>query len=253
MIRTIIIDDEANNIEDLRSMLGKSCHDVDIIATATHPEQGLKAIEQLRPDLLLLDIQMPGKSGFEVLKSLPSIPFEIIFVTAYDQYGLQAIKFSALDYLLKPVNPEELKTAVGKARERIVAKHRNLNIENLLSYIKANQDQVPKIALPTFEETLFIRVDHILRCQASSNYTEFYFQDGTKVLVSRTLKEMTELLKGYHFARTHQSHLVNLAFVKSLLKEDGGTLLLTDGTKIPISRQLRESVKEQIGSYVKIR
>jgi two-component system LytT family response regulator len=253
MIRTIIIDDEPNNIEDLRTMLTRTFEDIDIIATATHPEAGIQVIDQYRPDLLFLDIQMPGKSGFDVLKSIPTITFEIIFVTAFDQYGLQAIKFSALDYLLKPVNLEELKAAVAKARERITAKHRNLNIENLLSYIKTSQDQVPKIALPTFHETLFIRVDHIIRCLASSNYTEFYFQDGSKVLVCRTLKEVTELLKDHHFTRTHQSHLVNLAYVKSLLKEDGGMLLLLDGTKIPISRQLKESVKEQIGGYVRIR
>lgn len=251
-ISCIIIDDEGNNIENLQGMLRDHCPDITVTAVASDPDEGIAAIGRHRPDLVFLDIQMPSKSGFDVLTALAPILFEVIFVTAYDQFGLQAIKFSALDYLLKPVETEELKVAVSKARERIAARQRNLNIENLLTYIKEERGHSPKIALPTFQETLFVRVDEVIRCEASSNYTMVFLQDGTRVLVCKTLKEFAELLKTYHFARTHQSHLVNLAFVKSWLREDGGILLLNDQTKVPISRQNRDAVKAAINGYVRL-
>jgi len=199
--------------------------------------------------LVFLDIQMPGKSGFDMLRSIPQINFEIIFITAYDQYGIQAIKFSALDYLLKPIVIPELKMAIQKAREKILAKQKNASIENLLDYIKKGQNGTPKIALPTLTEIMYVKVGDTVRCEASDNYTTFYLQNNEKVLVCKTLKEYAELLKPHHFIRTHQSHLVNIHFVKSLLKEDGGVLLLINLTKIPISRQNKENVKAMLNVF----
>ena len=247
-IRSIIIDDEPNNIENLQLLLNQYCPEVSIAATAINADSGIEAINAFKPDLIFLDIQMPGKSGFDLLKAFTSINFEIIFITAYDQYGIQAIKFSALDYLLKPININELKLAVEKARQKIIAKQKDYNIINLLEYIKAGNKEIPKIALPTLQEIMYVRVDNIIRCEASNNYTVFYLQNGEKVLVCKTLKEFAELLTPHNFARTHQSHLVNLHFVKSFLREDGGTLLLTDQTKVPISRQNRDMVKEKLNN-----
>jgi two-component system LytT family response regulator len=245
-IRSIIIDDEPNNIENLQAILHTYCTEIEVVAIANNADEGIAVIKALQPDLLFLDIQMPVKSGFDVLKALDKIDFEIIFITAYDQYGIQAIKFSALDYLLKPIDINELKLSVEKARQKISAKQNNNNIDNLLKYIRSGHNDVPKIALPTLHEIMYVKVSDIVRCEASDNYTIFYLESGEKVLVCKTLKEFSELLKSYNFIRTHQSHLINLHFVKSYLKEDGGALLLTDKTKIPVSRQNRDLVKDAL-------
>ncbi|WP_406825106.1 LytR/AlgR family response regulator transcription factor [Pedobacter sp. KACC 23697] len=241
-ISAIIIDDESHNIENLQLIITKYCSDITIKATAANAIDGVSIIQQYQPDLVFLDIQMPDQSGFDLLSKLSSITFEIIFITAYDKYGIQAIKFSALDYLLKPINVREFGLAVEKARLRIQEKQRNSNLENLLSYIKAgNRD--PKIALPTQKETLYVKISDIIRCEAVNNYTTFCLKNREQILVCKTLKEFSDLLKPQGFARTHQSHLVNIKYVKSYLKEDGGTLLLDNQDKIPISRQNRESIK----------
>jgi two-component system LytT family response regulator len=247
-IRSIIIDDEPNNVENLTSLLNQYCPDIDVVATALSADNGIASIKTYQPELIFLDIQMPGKTGFDLLRSFTEINFEIIFITAYDHYGIQAIKFSALDYLLKPINIPELKIAVEKARSKIIAKQKNNSIENLLQYIKGGNQEIPKIALPTLQEIMYVRIDNIIHCEASNNYTLFYLQNGERILVCKTLKEFSELLTPHNFIRTHQSHLVNQHHIKSLLKEDGGTLLLTDQTKIPISRQNREMVKARLNT-----
>lgn len=247
-ISCIIVDDEINNIENLCLILGKYCNEVKVLATALNADEAIELIEKYKPDMVFLDIQMPEKSGFDILRSIPQIDFEIIFITAYDQYGIQAIKFSALDYLLKPIVIAELKIAVQKAKGKIRAKQKNVSIENLLDYIKKGQNETPKIALPMLTEIMYVKVDDIVRCEASDNYTTFYLQNKEKILVCKTLKEYAELLRPHNFVRTHQSHLVNLRFVKSLLKEDGGVLLLTNLAKIPISRQNRENVKAMLNA-----
>ncbi len=247
-INCVIIDDEPNNVENLQGILTKWCPDVTIVATATNAEDGIEIIKACKPDLVFLDIQMPEQSGFDVLKAFASINFEVIFITAYDQYGIQAIKFSALDYLLKPVDIADVQQAVEKAKAKVSAKQQNHNIENLLAYIKSTQKESPKIALPTMQETRYVKVDQIVRCEASNNYTTFFMHNGDEVLVCKTLKEFTELLKPYGFQRPHQSHLVNFQYVKSLLKEDGGMLLMEDKNKVPISRQNLDTIKKALNN-----
>jgi len=245
-INSIIIDDEPNNIENIQSILQRLYPEINVVATATDAEYGIAAIDKLQPDLVFLDIQMPGRSGFDLLRAFSQINFEIIFITAYDHYGIQAIKFSALDYLLKPIDIEEFKSAIQKAKDKIASRQKNHSIENLLEYIKRGQNEPPKMALPTLEEIRYVPVTEIVHCQASNNYTIFHLENGEQILVCKTLKEFAQLLQTHRFIRTHQSHLVNTSFVKSYLKEDGGTLLLKDQTKIPISRQNRETVKEAL-------
>lgn len=241
----VIIDDEPNNISNLQTILHTHCSNVMVAAVAQNADDGIGIIGRHQPDIVFLDIQMPGKSGFEVLKFFPEPPFEVIFVTAYDQYGIQAIKFSALDYLLKPLDIPELKMAVLKARQRLSEKIKDHKLENLLAYMQRGQKDAPKIALPTLHETRYIKIDEISRCEAFDNYTTFH-TGAEQLLVCKTLKEYHELLQPHGFVRTHQSHLVNIHFVKSLLKEDGGALLMKDTTKIPISRQNRDMVKDAL-------
>jgi two-component system LytT family response regulator len=247
-ITAVIIDDEPHNIENLQRILTTWCTGVTINGTAEDVESGIAMISNTVPDLVFLDIQLTESSGFDVLKAFTTITFEVIFVTAYDHYGIQAIKFSALDYLLKPINISELQQAVEKAKSRLAARETNLSIANLVSFFQRSQREFPKIALPTSRETRYVKVDQIIRCEASNNYTTFFIQDGDQVLVSKTLKEFEELLKPYGFQRTHQSHLINLQYVKSFLKEDNGMLLMDDRSKIPISRQSLDTVKRALNA-----
>lgn len=250
-INCIIIDDELNNIENLKRILENQCKEVNVVGTAANADHAFQKINVYNPDLIFLDIQMPVKSGFDLLKMFREIHFEIVFITAYDKYGIQAIKFSALDYLLKPIVVEDLKLAVNKAKSRITQKQQNLNIENLLEYLKRGQSETPKIALPTLSEVYYVKTNEIIRCEALDNYTSFFLHDGERILVCKPLKEYAEILLPFQFIRTHQSHLVNIHFIKSYLKEDGGKLLMRDLTKIPISRQKRNVVKEALNCFAK--
>src|SRR5476651_356117 len=205
-ITCVIIDDEPNNISNLQAILAAHCPGVTVADTAMSADEGIIAIKLHKPGLIFLDIQMLGKSGFEVLKAFANPAFEVIFITAYDQYGIQAIKFSALDYLLKPINIPELKHAVEKARHKLNAKDKDHKLENLIAYMELGKKEVPKIALPTLQEIRYIKVDEIVRCEASDNYTSFYIAGGEYILVCKTLKEFAELLQAHGFVRTHQSH-----------------------------------------------
>lgn len=245
MIRAILVDDEQNNIDNLRKLLEKYCPEVAVISMTTSAIDGKKMITEQKPDLIFLDIQMPDKNGFELLKSLDSYSFEVIFVTAFDKYGIQAVKFSAIDYLLKPINIEELKSAVNKAAEKIVQKKQNYQLENLLRLLQQQREE-HRIAIPAAKEIRFVKTQDIIRCESSNNYTTFFLNSGEKLIVSKPIYEYEELLSDYGFIRCHQSHLVNKKFVRSIVKEDGGYLLLEDNEQIPISRQKKEEVKNSL-------
>lgn len=249
-IKYILVDDETNNVENLQFLLQQHCHGLECAGTASSAAEAIELIAVTSPDLVFLDIQMPGGSGFDMLRMISQIQFEVIFVTAYDQYGIQAIKFSALDYLLKPVDVSELKLAVEKAKQKIGERQHGNNISNLLEYLQKPKQESPRIALPTLQETHYVKLEDIIRCEASDNYTNFLLATGEKILVSRTLKEYADLLRPHNFQRTHQSHLVNMRFVRSLLKEDGGMLLLQDKTKVPISRQHLDTIKKALNTSI---
>jgi len=244
MINAIIVDDEQHNIDNLKNLLSKYCPEVTIVATAQNADEARQIILRENPDLLFLDIQMPRKNGFDLLQSLNNFSFEIIFVTAFDKYGIRAIKFSAIDYVLKPVNIPELKSAIEKATEKINQKKKNLKLENLLQLLE--QKHVPedhRIALPTLKEIRFAKTVDIIRCESSNNYTSFFLIGKEKLIVSKPIYEYEELLTDYGFIRCHQSHLINRIFIRSIIKEDGGYLLLEDNSQIPISRQKKEEIK----------
>ena len=243
MMRAIIIDDEKNNLDNLSRLLEQYCPDISVVAVAMNAEEGRDVLLHHRPDLVFLDIQMPGKSGLDLLQELPLPGFDVIFVTAYDQYGIQAVKFAAIDYLLKPIHVQELQEAVRKAVLRNREKKKNGELENLLQLLQRQHDKDEhRIALTTLKETRFLYTRQILRCESNNNYSYFFLEDGEKLLVSKPIYEYEALLKEYGFIRCHQSHLVNKKYVKSWVREDGGFLLLGDGTTVPVSRNKREAV-----------
>ena len=242
-MKAILIDDEVSNLENLEALLLRYCPQVVVVAKSVEVKLAVEQINIHRPDLLFLDIQMGKQSGFDLLNLLTEKSFEIIFVTAYDHYGIQAVKFAALDYLLKPVDIDELVAAVDKAHQKIKEKNHNKQLDFLLSLIKRGEQSPPKIALPQLQEIRYVQVGDIVRCEADNTYTYFYLLSGERIMVSRPLKEYSDMLQPHGFIRSHQSHLVNPAFIKSWLKEDGGTLLLSDGFKIPVSKPNRERVK----------
>lgn len=246
-MRAILIDDELPNLENLQVLLAKYCPAIKVVATANNINDAFDQVNLHRPELLFLDIQMGNTTGFDLLNQFQEKTFEVIFVTAYDHYGIQAIKFAALDYLLKPVDPDELITAVAKAERRIASKMNGEQLNFLLNQIKRSEPTIPKIALPQQHEIRYVSVDEIVRCVADNTYTLFHLTCGEKILISRSLKEYADLLKPQGFVRAHQSHLVNPKFVKSWLKEDGGALLMNSGDKIPVSKPNREMVKAVLG------
>lgn len=242
MIKSIIIDDEKNNIDNLKSLLQKHCPQIAVTATAMNADNGRTVILKHEPDLVFLDIQMPVKNGFDLLKSLPKYDFEIIFVTAYDKYGIQAVKFAAIDYLLKPVNTAELIHAVKKVIDKNKVKKQNSQLENLVRLLQ-QQKADRRIALPSAKETRFVFPQEIMHCKSYNSYTHFHLNNGEQLMVSYPIFEYEALLKDYGFIRCHQSHLVNKKYVKSWIKEDGNYLVLSDGSQIPVSRQKQEGVK----------
>lgn len=244
MIKVIIIDDEQNNIDNLVALISTYCTEITITGTATGAIEGKKIIEEQQPDILFLDIQMPRLSGFELLASLPLISCEVIFVTAFDKYAVQAFKFSAVDYLLKPVDPDALKAAVRKAVENINNKKQNLHLKNLVALFQNQQKKEEhRIALSSLKETRFVFTRQVWYCESSNNYTTFFLDSGEKIVVSKPIYEFEEILSEYGFIRCHQSYLVNKLFIKSLAKDNGiYLLLLTNDKQVPVSRNKKEMV-----------
>lgn len=241
MISALIIEDEVNNREYLRRMLGRFT-DISVSGEAGDAEEGVRLIRDVRPDLVFMDIEMPGASGFECLERVRDLNFEIIFVTAYDHYALNAIKFSALDYLLKPVNATELEVAIGKAKHKISDKTENLRLKNLL---ESQAGQFPRqLALSSAERVEFVSVEDIVRCRGENNYTRFHLTDGREILVSQTLGEYEQILGEHHFLRVHQSHLVNIRQIQTFVKGDGGYLKMTDGSSVPLAKSKKARLME---------
>lgn len=246
-VTSVIIDDEQKNVDNMSALLSAYCPQVTVIGTALDGPSGRELILNKQPQLVFLDIQMPGESGFDMLRSLNRYNFEVIFVTAYDQYGIQAVKFAAVDYLLKPVNIQELQQAIDKVIIRLQHKNQNLQLENLIQLLdQRHHKEEHRIALPMLKETRFVYTREIIRCEASNNYSKFFLTDGEVIIVSRPIFEYEEILKDYSFIRCHQSHLVNKKFIKSLVKETGQFLQLQNGTQIPISRNKKELVAEAL-------
>lgn len=245
MITAVIVDDEPYSCESLATLLERFCPDVKILDICYSGADAIKAIREQVPTLLFLDIEMPGMNGFEMLQQLPSINFSIIFTTSYDQYAIKAIRFSALDYLLKPVDREELQKAVQKAIEKI---HTPLpqQIEILLQKLNHPTIAVNKIAIPTMEGLQMLFVENIISCSSESNYTTLLLKNKQKITASRTLKEIEEMLEDYSFLRVHHSYLVNLNEVEKYIRGDGGYLMMSDGSNIDVSRSRKDMLIKKL-------
>ena len=235
-IRAIIIDDEQESRNTVLNILVKYCPDVVVVAQGEDVRSGMRVILEYQPDLVFLDVQMPDGTGFDLLERLPEITFRVVFVTAYDQFALKAIKFSALDYILKPIDPQQLIEAVNKFEPPSKLKQFTDQISTLLR----NKNHLERIALPTLEGYRFINVRDIIRCQSDSNYTRFFLNNGHQVLVTRTLKESDEALSDMEFVLIHQSHPINIRYIDRYLKGDGGTIIMTDGSALELARRRKE-------------
>jgi two-component system LytT family response regulator len=250
MIKAIIIDDEPYSCESLATLLERYCPQVKVIDTCHSGLSALQSIKEYEPQLAFLDIEMPQMNGFELLEKLPEVNFQLIFTTSYDQYAIKAIKFSALDYLLKPIDREELQKAVHKAIQHI---QRPLpqQLETLLQKIRHPGAAIQKIALPTVEGLQMIAIDSIISCSSDSNYTTLWLKDKRKAIASRTLKEIEEMLDEYSFLRVHHSYLINLNEVEKYIKGEGGYLMMSDGSTVNVSRSRKEMLlkKLQPGKY----
>jgi len=247
MIRCVIVEDEEMARKVLKSLLTQYCKDVMVCAEADDVESGKAMIEAFRPDLVFLDIEMPGGSGFKLLSSLDNIDFEVVFITAYEQFAIKAIRHAALDYLLKPVDPKELVAAVEKVNEAKYKKTLKRQYDSLLKNIDPEQLVVRKISISTSDKIHLIEVDNIIRCESDNYYTILYFKDGSNLLVSKTLKEMEQRLEEYDFLRTHKSHLVNLRCIMNFIKDEM-MVVMTDGSKVPVSKRKKENILEVINS-----
>ena len=242
MIKAILIDDEVHCLDTLNMLLSDHCPDVQVIEQCVLAKKGLEAIEKLKPDLVFLDIEMPVMNGFELLEQLSNISFPIIFTTSYDQYAIKAIRFSALDYLLKPIDPKELISAVKKVQEE---RHLPMaeQFQILLNQIQGKGGGFSKIAVPTAEGFELIYAEQIIYCEANDNYTHFILKNKNKIIACRTLKEIEEQLQGFpFFVRVHNSYLVNLNEVTRYIRGEGGYLVMSDGTSVSVSRSRKEAL-----------
>ena len=242
MIKAVIIDDEVHCLDTLSLLLKEYCPDVQIMEQCRSANKGLEAIEKYKPDLVLLDIEMPSMNGFEMLEQFSEIPFAIIFTTSYDQYAIKAIRFSALDYLLKPIDPNELVSAIKKVQEQ-----RHLPVaeqfQMLLKQIQGKEHHFNKIAVPTSEGFELIPADQVLYCEANDNYTHLFLKNKNKIIACRTLKEMEEQLQDFpFFVRVHHSYLVNLNEVTKYVRGEGGYLVMSNGSTVNVSRSRKESL-----------
>jgi two-component system LytT family response regulator len=245
MITAIIVDDEPYCCETLSMLIDRYCPDVKVLAICSSGTEALKAINAQQPQLVFLDIEMPHMNGFELLEKIPSVNFELIFTTSYDQYAIKAIRFSALDYLLKPVDREELQKAVQKVAQR--QQHPlPQQLEILLQKLHQPVTPILKIAMPTMEGLQMVSVESIISCASDSNYTIILLKNKQKIVASRTMKEVEEMLEDHSFLRVHHSYIVNLNEVNKYVKGEGGYLLMSDGSTVDVSRSRKEMLLKKL-------
>ncbi len=240
MIEAIIIDDEEDGREALKLAIEKYCPDVVIMNIYETPEKGLQGIVSLKPQLVFLDIQMPGMSGFDLLQQIAIIDFEVIFVSAHDRYAIKAIKFSALDYLLKPIDIDELLQAVNRVKERTTHKRNNFSVQSVLHNLQYKSEAIERIAVSSLEGIDFYNTRDIIFCKAEGSYTTLFLTGQQSVIASRNLKDFENLLTESGFCRVHHSYLINLRHVQRYIKGEGGYVILTNNHHVDISRRKKD-------------
>ena len=244
-LRAVLIDDEANCLQMLEWELQEACPNVEIIRTCPSGKAGLMAIKEEKPDIVFLDIEMPYLNGFEVLELVPDIDFDVIFTTAYDKFAVRAFKSSATDYLLKPIDGNDLKAAVDKIIKKREEKAPSADIKFLLQQLEdVKNNKITKVALATTEGLTFVHTDNIICAESDANYCHIYLADGQKLFTSKSLKEVSEILDTPDFFRTHNSFLINLNYVKNYIKADGGSLIMENNKEVKISRSRKDRLFE---------
>ena len=233
MIKILIIDDEKRTRDLISRIISSFNLSVETIVEGESVETGIKSIEKHKPDLVLLDIQMPDGTGFDVIRGVSYKDFQVIFITAHEEYAIKAIKFSALDYILKPIDPEELQSSIVKALKNIESRTDEKQYETLTHNTTVSNKR--RLVLKTSESVFVVDLDHIIRCESDRNYTNFYLENGNKIMVSKTLKEYEMLLSGNNFLRVAQSHIINLNYVDRYDRVDGGAVVMKDNSLIPLS------------------
>ena len=247
MLPAHIIDDKPANIQTLQQLLANYCPQVTVTGTATNIEDGYAGIVTLQPSMVFLDIEMPGGTGFDLLRKFKQISFEVIFITAYNQYAVQAFRENALDYLLKPIDIAALQEAIYKAEQQIGLKQTN---QNLAKYLE--QTQTPacaKISIPVQDGYLFINSDDIIRCEASGSYSWFYMAGGKKIMVSMRLKECEDLLPAYCFYRVHNSHIINLQHIARYVRGRGGYILMQDDSTVDVAASRKDAFLDMMKKH----
>lgn len=253
MITAVLIDDDLHLRTGLKALLERYTDDIAIIGEADSVKTGISAIQKLQPQVIFLDIHLGDGTGFDILTSLAEagsrIKSHIVFITAHEQYAMKAFKFSALDFILKPVDFEELQQTISKIKEVVGKENSFEHIDLLLENIRRKVDNFKRIALSTSDGIHLFDVADIIRCEAKANYTQFFIKNHKPVLISKTLKEYEEMLSGHGFERIHQSHLINLSYLKSYIKNDGGYVIMADNTNIPIAQSKKEKLQQLIKNF----
>jgi two-component system LytT family response regulator len=247
MLAAIIIDDETNSRNALLQKIAKHCPEVTVIAECENGEQGIESIEIKKPDIVFLDVEMPRMNGFTMLQQLKNKNFEVIFITAYDHYAIKAIKFSALDYLLKPVEVEDLKAAVEKVTQKRKQLDGNKRVELLLQNFLEEKAAHQRIAIASMEGLQFVPTDDIIYLEANSNYTGFYLTGNRKIMAAKTLKDFEEILPPSMFIRIHHSYIINKNGVEKYIKGEGGQVVMKNGVMLDVARRKKEEFLKAIG------
>ncbi len=240
-MKIIIIDDEDRARKSIADLIKLTNHNFELLGEGQDVKSGITAIKEHQPDLVLLDINMPDGTGFDLLKSFDNIDFKVIFITAYEEYAIQAFEFSAIDYILKPVDPAKLLDALNKAHTLVEQESISLKLNALFANIETSATESKKLILKTAENIYIVNTSDIIRCESDSGYTNFFLVDGKKILVSRNLKDYEDMFNGFGFFRIHQSHLINLKYIDHYSKIEGGSVIMKDNSTIPVSRRKKDA------------
>lgn len=248
MITALLIDDDQNLRNGMKGLLARYAPEIHILGEADSVKTGIEAIDKLKPQVVFLDIQLGDGTGFDILEQLAlkngKSSSHIVFITAHEQYAIKAFRFSALDFLLKPVDPEELQKVMEKIKDVLKQNDGYAHIDLLLENIRKKVDNFKRIALSTSDGIHLFEISDIIRCESEDNYTKFYIKNNRPIMISKTLKEYEEMLTEHGFERIHQSHLINLSYLKSYIKKDGGYVVMADNSNLPISQRKKERLQE---------
>lgn len=253
MITALLIDDDDNLRAGMKSLLNRYAPEIAILGEADSVKTGTELLLKTEPQVVFLDIHLGDGSGFDLLEEVNKrgkLNSQIVFITAHEQYAIKAFRFSALDFLLKPVDPDELEKVISKIKNVLVKSESVAHIDLLLENIRKKVDNFKRIALSTSDGIHLFEISDIIRCESEDNYTKFYIKNNKPVLISKTLKEYEDLLTEHGFERIHQSHLINLAYLKSYIKKDGGYVVMADNSNLPISQRKKERLQELIGKQL---